>query len=112
MLRFVFSAAAIFALVSCSSGTVKKKTVLTQERVLTLEGPEGARCLVPTPEGDIVLERAPGQLVLPAKYGLEVVQCFSPDGTVTKILAHTFVGDEAPNLTVSADGKQARGTLR
>ena len=61
------------------------------DKLLNLAGPTGARCVATTPDGEIVLERAPGTMFLPAKYAKTPIICQNPNGgPPTKINIHTF----------------------
>lgn len=61
------------------------------DKLLNLAGPTGARCVATTPDGEIVLERAPGTMFLPAKYAKTDVVCQKPEGgPITKINIHKF----------------------
>ena len=61
------------------------------DKLLNLAGPPGNRCVASTPDGEIVLERAPGTMFLPAKYAKTPILCQNPGGgPVTKINIHTF----------------------
>jgi len=61
------------------------------DKLLNLAGPTGARCVATTPDGEIVLQRAPGTMFLPAKYAKTDIVCQLPTGgPVTKINIHKF----------------------
>ncbi|MEM7505871.1 MAG: hypothetical protein AAF415_03930 [Pseudomonadota bacterium] len=77
-----------------------------QDRVLRIAEPAGGSCISRTASGDVVLERVPGELVLPARNARTAVECTAPDGTVSTITVHQFAGPDQVILELYDNNKR------
>jgi hypothetical protein len=75
------------------------------DRLLKLSGPVGARCVANTAEGEIVLQQAPGYLLLPARHRDSTVVCTNPGGSAITIDLHNRTPNSYYVLNYAPDGK-------
>jgi len=75
------------------------------DKVLNLAGPVGSRCVAATPDGDIVVQQAPGTMRLPQKYAKTTINCTGAGGRVTKITIHKFAKANEKVLNIGPTGR-------